>query len=152
MAPVKADPTRDPLPPPFPVGTHLRCVEGHDAYVPSVERPRDIKAHPEDWARLSGRGIEVTISRVEPGRRGTGRHLRDEDGPMHHDDGEPMIARGTWAKAGAKFVSHDKRFTIMKSRSSGGFDLLDLDTYNEYPTASLQEAKELAARVRRETH
>lgn len=87
----KPDPTRDPLPPPFPVGTRLRCIEGYDAYAAHVERPRDIEAHPEDWARVSGRGIEVTIERVEPGRRGTGRRLRDEDGPMSDDDGEPML-------------------------------------------------------------
>ncbi len=86
------DPTRAPLPPPFPVGTRLRCVEGHDAYVASVDRPRDIKAHPEDWARISGRGIEVTIARVELGCQGTGRQLRDEDGPMFYEDtGEPIL-------------------------------------------------------------
>lgn len=89
-AAIRPSPTRDPLPPPFPVGTHLRCIEGHDAYVARVERPRDIKTSPEDWARLSGRGIEVTIDRVEPGYQGTGRQLRDEDGPMCHEDGEPM--------------------------------------------------------------
>lgn len=83
---------QEPLPPPFPVGTRLRCLEGHDAYVPNVERPRDIKAHPEDWVRISGRGIEVTVARVEPGRKGTGRQLRDEDGPMFYEDtGEPIL-------------------------------------------------------------
>jgi hypothetical protein len=87
----KTDPTRDPRSPPFLVGTHLRCIDGHDAYVPRVKRPRDIKTHPEDWARISGRGIEVTIDRVELGRRGTGHQLRDEDGPMFHEDGEPML-------------------------------------------------------------
>lgn len=86
-----SSPTRDPLPPPFPVGARLRCIEGHDAYVPCVECPRDIRTHPEDWARVSGRGIEVTIARVQPGHRGTGRQLRDEDGPMCHEDGEPML-------------------------------------------------------------
>lgn len=88
---MRADPARDPLPPPFVVGTRLRCVEGHDAYVACVARPRDIKDHPKDWERLSGRGLEVTIDRIEPGRRGTGRQLRDEDGPLCHDDGEPML-------------------------------------------------------------
>lgn len=82
---------RDPLPPPFPIGTRLRCIKGFDAYVAAVDRPRDIAAHPEDWKRVSGVGIEVTIDRVEQGRRGTGRQLRDEDGLMFHDDGEPMI-------------------------------------------------------------
>ncbi len=87
----KPGPTRDPLPPPFPVGTRLRCIEGHEIYVPRVERAREIKDHPEDWTRVSGRGIEVTIDEVRPGHRGTGRQLRDEDGPMCHDDGEPML-------------------------------------------------------------
>lgn len=56
------------------------------------------------------------------------------------------IRRGAWAKAGKKLVSYDKRFTIMKS--NGGYNLLDLDTYNEYPAASLEEAKSRAARIR----
>lgn len=86
-----ADPTRDPLPPPFPAGTRLRCVEGHEVYVPCVDRAREIREHPEDWTRVSGRGLEVTICEVRPGHRGTGRPLRDEDGPMYHDDGEPML-------------------------------------------------------------
>jgi hypothetical protein len=87
----RGSPTRAPLPPPFPVGTRLGCVEGHDAYAPCVDRPRDITSNPEDWVRISGRGIEVEIDRVELGHRGTGRRLRDEDGPMYHDDGEPMV-------------------------------------------------------------
>jgi len=87
----KADPTRDPLPPPFSVGTQLRCIEGHEIYVPRVERARESADHPEDWARVSGRGVEVTIDEVRPGHRGTGRQLRDEDGPMYHDEGEPML-------------------------------------------------------------
>lgn len=83
--------TRAPLPPPFPMGTRLRCIKGHDAYVSSVERPRDRKDHPEDWVRVTGQGIEVTIARVELGRRGTGRQLHDEDGPIVLDDGEPLF-------------------------------------------------------------
>ncbi len=89
--PVREDPTRVPLPPPFPVGTRLRCVDGYDAHVASVERPRDLRAHPEDWVRVSGRGLEVTIASLKPGSRGTGRQLRDADGPMYHEDGEPML-------------------------------------------------------------
>lgn len=42
--------------------------------------------------RVSGAGIEVVIDHVVTGRRGTGRQLRDEDGPMfYEDDGEPML-------------------------------------------------------------
>lgn|SRR5574341_588889 len=57
------------------------------------------------------------------------------------------IRRGTWAKAGNKLVSHDKRFSIIKE-AAGGYNLIDLDTYNEYPAASLDEAKSKAAQVR----
>ena len=57
-----------------------------------------------------------------------------------------QIRHGTWAKAGKKFVSHDKRFAIMKD--NGGYNLIDLDTYNEYPAASLEAAKSKAAQIR----
>lgn len=57
------------------------------------------------------------------------------------------IPRHTWAKAGNKFVSYDKRFSIVKE-AAGGYNLIDLDTYNEYPTATLQEAKDKASRIR----
>ena len=56
------------------------------------------------------------------------------------------IRRGTWAKAGKKLVSHDKRFSIMKD--NGGYNLIDLDTYNEYPATSVEEAKSKAAQIR----
>jgi len=88
---VKTDPTREPLLPPFPIGTRLRCIEGIDAYVPRDARPRDLRDHPEDWARISGRGLEVTIARVEPGIRGTGQQLHDEDGPMVDASGAPIL-------------------------------------------------------------
>lgn len=89
----KPSPTRAPKPPPFPVGARLRCVamRGH-SYAPLVARPRDIDKHPEDWVRIAGRGIEVTIDEVQPGRPGTGRQLRDVDGPMFYEDtGEPIL-------------------------------------------------------------
>ncbi len=36
--------------------------------------------------------LEVTITEVRPGRRGTLRHCRDENGPMYWDDtGEPIL-------------------------------------------------------------
>jgi hypothetical protein len=28
--------TREPLPPPFPIGARLRCLEGYDVYVPCM--------------------------------------------------------------------------------------------------------------------
>jgi hypothetical protein len=58
-----------------------------------------------------------------------------------------QIKYGTWAKAGQKLVSHDKRFSIMKD-AAGGYNLIDLDTYNEYPAATIDEAKSRAARLR----
>lgn len=111
----ETNPTRDPLPPPFPVGTRLRCLEHHDAYVACVDRPREIKDHPEDWVRVSGRGIEVTIDEVRPGRRGTGRQLRDEDGLMFYDDGEPMLDE---TKDGYS-VYHVVRGTSRAAKNSG---------------------------------
>lgn len=56
-----------------------------------------------------------------------------------------MSALG-WKRAGKKLVSADKRFTIMKERS-GGYNLIDLDTYNEYPSPSLAAAKQKATTV-----
>ena len=91
---VTEDPERDPLSPPFAVGTRLRCIEGYDALVPCVDRPQHggRAKHPEEWVRVSGIGIEVVIDHVVEGRRGTGRQLRDEDGLMfYEDDGAPML-------------------------------------------------------------
>jgi hypothetical protein len=48
-------------------------------------------SHRDHNVRISGRGLEVVIDEVRLGRRGTGRQLIDEDGPMFHDDGDPMI-------------------------------------------------------------
>lgn len=58
-----------------------------------------------------------------------------------------MTALG-WKRAGKKLVSADKRFAIMKERS-GGYNLVDLDTYNEYPSRTLAAAKEKAGEVNR---
>jgi hypothetical protein len=40
---------------------------------------------------------------------------------------------------GKKLVSADKRFAI--TRAAGGYNLIDLDTYNEYEKPTLVEAK-----------
>jgi len=85
---------RPPKPPPFPVGTKLRCVADRgESYAPRVYSARDMATHPEDWIRISGKGIEVVIDTVKLGRRGTGRQLVDSDGPMFYDDAEcePII-------------------------------------------------------------
>lgn len=60
---------------------------------------------------------------------------------------EKKIPYGTWAKAGQKLVSHDKRFSIIKDKA-GGYNLIDLDTYNEYPAATIDEAKSKARQLR----
>jgi hypothetical protein len=44
-----------------------------------------------------------------------------------------------WKQMGKKLVSADKRFAIMRARR--GFNLIDLDTYNEYEKPTLLEAK-----------
>ena len=72
----------DPLPPPFPVGTKLLQVGPRLAY---TERDGE-----RVW--LNRPGLEVVVSKVRLGHRGTGRHLEDEDGPMYYEDtGEPIV-------------------------------------------------------------
>lgn len=88
------DATREPKPPPFPVGTRLRCIAHHgETLAPRVPSPRDSSKHPEDWIRIAGKGLEVTITDTKLGRRGTGRQLVDSDGPMFYDaaEVEPII-------------------------------------------------------------
>ena len=92
----KTDLTRAPKAPPFAVGTKLRCVTKRgDVYTASAwndqPSPRDIKEHPEDWTKVFGVGLEVVIDEVIRGTRGTGKQLRDEDGPMIYDDGDPIL-------------------------------------------------------------
>lgn len=74
---------------------------------------------------------------------------RTRSSPVHATKRRP-VARSTkpsWTKHGAKLVSHDKRFAIMKEKK-GGYNLIDLDTYNEYPASSLQQAKDKVVSVR----
>jgi len=114
---VMAGPKRDPLPPPFPIGTRLRCIKGFDAYVSAVDHPRDIAKYPEDWKRVSGCGIEVTIDKVVEGRRGTGRQLRDEDGLMYYEDtGEPILDETRDGYSVYHVVSGDTRAAKMSGR------------------------------------
>lgn len=91
-APAKRNPCRDPEPPPFAVGTKLVCVADRgDCHAPAVRVPRDSERHPEDWVRIGGKGLEVVIDEVKLGHRGTGHQLRDHDGPMFYDEGDPII-------------------------------------------------------------
>jgi hypothetical protein len=74
---------RAPKPAPFPVGTQLRYVGTH--------RVHSITASGE-LVPLMEPGLVVTVAEVKPGRRGTLRALRDEDGPMYYEDtGDPIL-------------------------------------------------------------
>lgn len=79
-----------PAPPPYPVGTRVRYVGERRLWRARVPHPRPLDSHPEDWCEF-GPGFETTIVDVVPGHRGTGAHLRDDDGPMYDDDGEPIL-------------------------------------------------------------
>lgn len=71
--------TRDPLPPPFALGTRLRYLG-----------TRHVRANHNGGPMVDviAPGIEVTIVEVNRGRPGTGQHLKDEDGPMFYDDAQ----------------------------------------------------------------
>ena len=87
------NPTRAPKPPPFKVGTRLRCVRaGGRGYTAVVPSPRVHDEHPEVWVQISGPGMEVVVAETKPGRRGTGEQLVDSDGPMFYEDsGDPIL-------------------------------------------------------------
>jgi len=78
---------RAPLPAPFPVGARVRYTG-------------DLKLH-HDGATTPffAAGSVGVVTSVRPGRRGTMRHLRDEDGPMYDDGGEPIrdTTRDGWS-------------------------------------------------------
>ena len=79
---VRRNPRRAPEPAPFAVGTKLRYIGKHIIHTAFGGSPGTM---------ILGPGLEVVIDRVVAGRRGTGEPLRDEDGPMVDDDGEPYI-------------------------------------------------------------
>jgi hypothetical protein len=78
---------RTPKPAPFTVGTKLRYVGTHESYTVDI----DPKTRAKREVPLQVPGMIVTIAEVRPGRRGTLRHLSDEDGPMYYDSGEPIL-------------------------------------------------------------
>jgi hypothetical protein len=51
-----------------------------------------------------------------------------------------MSASDSWTRVRKQLISADKRFAIYKERA-GGYNLIDLDTYNEYSSPSLAAAK-----------
>lgn len=101
----------------------FKAIRRHDPLAGTSDHPTASYSH--GVAELAAEGVAQAVREWVPAKE---------------------IRYGTWSKAGAKLVSHDKRFTIMKS--NGGYNLLDLDTYNEYPAASLKEAQSKAAQLR----
>lgn len=81
--------TSSPLPPPFPVGARVRYRGTRHVRV--ALRPNARVDEADAWVDIIAPGIEVTIVEVREGRRGTGRHLSDEDGPMFDDEGTPYL-------------------------------------------------------------
>lgn len=61
-------------------------------------------------------------------------------------NGGPMTSKLGWTRVSNKHVSNDKRFVIFKARK--GYNLIDLDTYNEYPKPTLADAKVKAFDIR----
>lgn len=79
---------RPPKPAPFAVGTRLRYVGTHESYTYDINpKTREKREVP-----LQVPGMVVTVAEVRPGRRGTLRPCRDENGPMYYEDtGEPIL-------------------------------------------------------------
>jgi hypothetical protein len=79
---------REPKPAPFAVGTRLRYIGKHESYTYDI----DPKTRAKKEVPLQVPGMIVTVAEVRTGRRGTLRHLSDENGPMYYDDtGEPIL-------------------------------------------------------------
>lgn len=55
--------------------------------------------------------------------------------------------RITWKRMASKYVSSNRRFTIMFSRKRRVYDIVDLDTYNEREAKTLRKAKLLAKKM-----
>ena len=85
------NPTRDPRPAPFPVGTRLRCVDRKGA---RLRFGRDGVKYPErdtenNYVTVYGYGLEVTIDETRPGHQGTGRTVYlDKKLFISSDDGD----------------------------------------------------------------
>lgn len=72
-----------PKPAPFPLGARVKYIG---------TRRISIGPTPETATPVLFPGAEGSIVRIIEGRQGTGRHLRDEDGPMYYDDtGDPIL-------------------------------------------------------------
>jgi hypothetical protein len=75
--------SQSPKPPPFPIGARVRYIG---------TRRIGVGDNPQSVTWVLFPGATGSIVRTNPGRRGTGRPLFDEDGPMYwEDDGEPIL-------------------------------------------------------------
>ena len=79
---------RKPKPAPFKVGTKLRYVGETRSWTYDIDPVTKAKKE----VPIQVPGMLVTVAEVRPGRQGTLRHMRDEDGPMYYEDtGEPIL-------------------------------------------------------------
>ena len=79
---------RPPKKAPFPVGAKLRYIGKTHSWTYDI----DPKTKEKKEVPIQVPGMIVTVEEVRPGRRGTLRHLRDENGPMYYEDtGEPIL-------------------------------------------------------------
>ncbi len=84
----RANPTRAPRRPPFPVGTRLKYIGSR--YI-TTQWGTD-----GDSCVVMAPGLVVEIDEAKLGRRGTGQQLCDHDGPMFYEDtGEPIVDETT---------------------------------------------------------
>lgn len=104
---------RQPKAAPFAVGTRLRYT-GTDASWHEIEGER---------VYIYGPGVEVTVAETRPGRRGTLRQLRDEDGPMEYEDtGEPILdttrdgySITVCARSGYRMIINPDRWAVVEA-------------------------------------
>ena len=79
----------EPLEPPFAVGTELRMKPGpwaNEIFVHNPELPARERTKRENLVRIRGAGVEVVISKVREGRRGSGKLvMTDDDGYEIYD-------------------------------------------------------------------
>ena len=80
---------REPKDAPYAVGTRLRYYGDSECY--AIRRQLVDGKVQEIRLPIIVPGMEVTISRVTKGHRGTLRHVCDSDGPMYDDQGEPVL-------------------------------------------------------------
>lgn len=105
--------TKPPLPPPFPIGTRLKCVD------------------PQSWRRISvevngktvvlyGHGLEVVVDGVTKGRQGTGRLVDEIDGERIYDEtiDQCSVYHVEGAPDHGRLIRHDgaKNWKVVKKK------------------------------------